>query len=226
MKRGAIVAEPKGLVFRTDREHAHAPQVAAGARRRKWNATEAIDQTIRRAYQKFIEQNDRHALKRAATEIRWPKHAVGKRAAELGFSRVKEADWSLAEVAILEANTMYGYEMIRKKLREAGFERSRTSVLQKRRRMGLVRAYDGYSATSLSKLMGIDGHGVTAFIERGWLAAEHRGTGRTAAQGGDSYYISHAAVRAFLFGHADAWDLRKVERWWFLDLITDGAITK
>ena len=226
MKRGAIVAEPKGLVFRTDREHAHAPHVAAGARRRKWAATEAIDQAIRRAYQKLIAENDRQALKRVAAEIWWPKHAVGRRAAELGLSRVKEADWSLAEVAILEADTMYGYEMIRKKLREAGFERSRTSVLQKRKRMGLVRAYDGYSATSLSKLMGIDGHAVTGFIDRGLLQAVKRGTSRTEAQGGDTNYIAHAAVREFLFAHADEWDLRKVEKWWFLDLITDGAIRK
>jgi hypothetical protein len=47
---------------------------------------------------------------------------------------------------------------------------------------------------------------------------------RTRSQGGDIYWITHNAVREFVLKHPDEIDLRKVEKWWFLDLMTAGRI--
>lgn len=193
---------------------------------RKYFHTAETDATIRQAYALWIGKNDRQALTRARIALGWPKHIVVGRGAALGLARVKEKDWSLAEIAILEANCQYGIEPIRKLLVQAGFPRSGTAILLKRRRLSLTRAYSGYSATALSKLFGVDIHWVTGLIERGWLAGEKRGTERTARQGGDMWYITRASVREFLFVHPEEWDLRKVEKWWFLDLITDGEICR
>jgi hypothetical protein len=222
----AIVPAPEGVVFREDRLHAYQGVVAAGARRRKWVPDERVDGFVREAYNRMVLDNYRQAIQHAAVRTGWPKWAITRRAVELGLSRIKEANWRPAEIAILEEHTQYGMEVIRRKLLAAGFMRSRNAILLKRQRMDLVKAYDGYSATSLAKLMGIDAHAVGIWIGRGMLAAEKRGTDRTAKQGGDSYYIRPGDVRAFLFAHADEWDLRKVEKWWFLELVTDGKITK
>jgi hypothetical protein len=214
------------MVFRTDRLHAHAGLVKSGARRRRWRPTEEVDAVIREAYRLLIETNDRQALKRAAVETGWPRFAVKGRGLELGLARVKEADWSLAEIAILRENGHYHPGVIARKLAAAGFHRGQGAVLLKRKRLALTASHLGYSPTSLARLMGIDAHAVADWVKRGMLAAEQRGTVRTAQQGGDSWFITRESARAFLFAHADEWDLRKVEKWWFLDLLTDGAITK
>ena len=56
------------------------------------------------------------------------------------------------------------------------------------------------------------------------LKASRRGTARTESQGGDTYWITHAAVREFVLTHPDEVDLRKVEKWWFLDFVSDSRI--
>jgi hypothetical protein len=218
----SIVAAPE-VEFRARGDN-HAALVRSGARRRKWPPTPEIDAAIREGYRRLVELKDGRALTRVARKTGWPKHRITKRGAELGLARVKEAPWSIEEIAVLRANTQYGYELIRKRLASAGFARSRTAILLKRKRMGLVGAGDGYSATALAKLFGIDGHGVTDWITRGWLPAEKRGTDRTERQGGDTWWIRKADVKAFVMGHPDEVDLRKVEKWWFLELITDGGI--
>jgi hypothetical protein len=191
---------------------------------RKYTHTAETDAVIRDAYAQWIGKNDRKALTRARVTLGWPKHVVLKRGFDLGLSRIKEKDWSLAEIAVMEANCQYGTGVIRKRLAEAGFPRSETAIIVKRKRMNLTRAYDGYSATGLAKLAGTDIKWVTHMIDRGWLTAEKRGTNRSERQGGDIWYIPRESARELIFAHPEEWDLRKVEKWWFLDLVTDGAI--
>jgi hypothetical protein len=56
------------------------------------------------------------------------------------------------------------------------------------------------------------------------LRATLRGTDRTEIQGGDTFWITQIAVRDFVLSYPDEVDLRKVEKWWFLDLVTNGRI--
>jgi hypothetical protein len=64
------------------------------------------------------------------------------------------------------------------------------------------------------------------FIEVGVLPAVRRGTKRTAAQGGDQWLIMHEAVRTFVCQFPEEIDLAKVEKFWFLELVTDGRIRR
>ena len=222
----SVVMAPAEARFTQAGEDRVDNRALAGARRRKWRPTAEIDAAIREAYWLLVQENDRQALKRCARLVGWPEYKIRRRGAELGLARVKEPGWSLEEVAIVEANGMYGPQCIQKKLADAGYKRTQTAIVLKRRRTELTASHLGYSATALSKLMGIDGQAVTDWIERGMLGAERRGTERTARQGGDAWFIRLEDARAFLFAHPDEWDLRKVEKWWFLDLVTDGAISK
>jgi hypothetical protein len=67
-------------------------------------------------------------------------------------------------------------------------------------------------------------HKVLAWIRRGILAAERRGTNRTQRQGGDIWWISDRAVRRFILRYPEEIDLARVEKIWFLDLLTGGKL--
>ena len=198
--------------------------VAARARRKYW-PSDAIDAEIRLAYRRAAERNDRQAIKALAARIGWPRGRVIARARELCLARIREADWGLEEIAVLREHAHLGCEAIRLRLAKAGFRRTRTAITLKKKRIGLIHADGRHSPTELAKLCGIDAHGVMRWIERGWLKAEKRGTVRTPQQGGDSSTVLHADVQAFVWEHPDEIDIRKVERRWFLNLVSDGRIS-
>ena len=67
-------------------------------------------------------------------------------------------------------------------------------------------------------MFGVDGKTVTRWIACEDLPARRRGTARTAAQGGDEWEIERRKLRAWIRDHAQLVDLRKVDRYWFIDL--------
>lgn len=188
--------------------------------------TAQIDAEITAAYKKFREFNNRKAITLAARRIGWPRHAVLRRARQIGLARTKEAPWTEREVSVLQE---YGYlsdATLAEKLRAHGFVRSATAVHLKVTRMRIKKNGDWYSATTLAKAFGCDVHVVLRWINSKALPAEKRGTERGQAQGGDTWLIRHADVRRFALAHPDEYDLAKVEKYWFLDLITGGKICR
>lgn len=185
-----------------------------------------IDAEIGEAYRKFREYNNRKAITLAARRIGWPRHAVLKRAQKLGLARTKEATWSDREVSLLE---QYGYlsaEKLAEKLRAHGFQRSATAVHLKVKRQRIKSNGNWYSATQLANAFGCDIHVVRRWIMSKALSAERRGTERGEAQGGDTWLIWHDDVRRFAIAYPDEYDLAKVEKYWFLDLLTGGKICR
>ncbi|MBY0502716.1 MAG: hypothetical protein K2X03_02320 [Bryobacteraceae bacterium] len=201
-------------------EYAHTEQ----SRRRKYSFTPTMDDEIRRAYHLFLDFSNRRAISACARKLQLPKWMVTRRGAVLGLARVKEPVWSDAEVALLERWGHLTDAVIQRKLKAEGFERSINGVHLKMRRLRIKQNLDGYSAHALALAFGVDGHKITYWINRKMLKASRRQTDRTEQQGGDTYWITHAAVREFILSHPDEIDLRKVEKWWFLDLITAGRI--
>jgi len=198
----------------------------SGARRRKYTSSAAIDRVIREAYTLLRKHRDRSAVKDAARAIGWPKWAVNRRALVLGISHVKEADWSAQEVETLKLWEHLGLEAIQRKLAAQGFARSRTAINLKIKRLGIRKQRDWYSAFKLSEAFGVDSHVIASWIRRGWLKGDRRGTARKSSQGGDSWVIMHADVKAFVFAHPEQIELSHVEKFWFLELLTDGQIQK
>lgn len=185
-----------------------------------------IDAEITAAYKKFREYNNRKAITLAARRIGWPRHAVVKRARAIGLARTKEAPWSEREVSLLQ---QYGYlsdAKLSEKLRAHGFVRSATAVHLKVKRMRIKGNGDWYSATKLANAFGCDIHVVRRWILSKALPAEKRGTERGEAQGGDTWLIRHEDVQRFALAYPDEYDLAKVEKYWFLDLITGGKICR
>jgi hypothetical protein len=202
-------------------------QCARRRRKRLYLPSEQIDQLIREGYRRFWEFNSRKAIKATASRIGWPAWAVKKRARVLGLCRASEAQpWTEQEEQLLQQWSHHCDDVIVRKMRERGIHRTATAVHLKIKRLRIRTNRDWYSATSLAEAFGVDQHKITGWIRRGLLHAERRGTERTEAQGGDSWYILHSAVRDFVFKCPDEVDLKKVEKFWFLDLITDGRICR
>jgi len=193
-------------------------------RRPKYFFTPAMDDEIRDAYHLYVEYNIRKAIGSCARKLGLPKWMVTRRGGTLGLARVKEPAWSADEVALLERWGHLTDAVIQRKLKAAGFHRSVNGIHLKLKRLRIKQNLDGYSACSLATAFGVDSHKVTTCIRRKMLRATLRGTDRTEQQGGDSFWITQNAVRDFVSAYADEVDLRKVEKWWFLDLVTNGRI--
>ena len=195
--------------------------------KRKYFPTEYIDAQLRALYSKRL-ANGRKAVP-ALTEfgkrIGWPKYALTDRARKLGLARTKEALWSEAEYELLERHAHQTDATIQRRLKAAGFQRSRNAIKIKLTRKAIRIGTEHFSATGFARMLGCDGHCVTRWIGLGYLKAERRGTARTEKQGGDAWLISPKAMRDFLLKHPNEYDIRKVtDQIWFLDVVTNGKI--
>jgi hypothetical protein len=192
--------------------------------RQKYWFTPAMDEEIRSAYHLFIEDNNRRAIGACARKLRLPRWMITRRAAILGLARIKEPEWSIAEIIVLEQCGHLTPAVIRRKLRAKGFRRSANAIRLKIGRMRIKQNLEGYSARALARAFGVDCHKVMNWINRKMLGGTPRGSARHESHGVDAYWITHADVREFVLTHPDEVDLRRVEKWWFLDLVTDGRI--
>ena len=190
-------------------------------RKRKHQITPEIDAEIRRVYQSAHHKNQINQL---AARIRWPRWKVTRRAIQLGLIRQqkKEPPWSEREIGVLEQWGHLCPEVIRRKLKKAGFPRTVTGIVLKRKRMNLTAPYSdhGFTATKLAQAFGVDSKVVTGWIEKGWLVAGRRGSGRTPQQGGDMWWITRRAVRRFIIESVDVIEIAKVDKWWLVDILT------
>jgi hypothetical protein len=218
----AIVEAPIGARF----ERVSERRGGLPGRIRKYRADDRIDAIIREVYRRRLEENDRGATRWAQSKTGWPKFMIARRGAELGLARTKEPNWSPPELTILEETTHLGVDAVQRRLAKRGFARSRTAVLLKRKRLKLTAHLDGYSGNALAELFGVDNRRIYRWIADGILAAERRGTSRSQKQGGDTYWVRRQDVHTFVMQHPDEYDLRKVEKWWFLSLITEGRISR
>ena len=156
-----------------------------------------------------------------AKRINLPRWKVTRRARELGLipKMRKEPDWCERELRILEAHAHKVPAVIQKHLRQNGFNRSVTGIILKRTRMRFLRNLDGYNGRNVALCFGVDEKTVRLWIEKGYLKAKRRGTERVKAQGGDMYWIMEKDIIRFIRNYLDVIDLRKVDKYWFVDLL-------
>ena len=184
----------------------------------RWPLTQEIQSMIVKVYQTDTGNGQVRAL---AIRIGYPRWKVTRYAIALGLiaKQKKEPDWTEREIHLLELNAHLSPERIQKKLNSHGFNRSMVGIVLKRKRMRMLQNLEGMSATALSECFGVDVHFITRAIAAGRLKAERRGTGRIKAQGGDMWYIRRKDIRAYILAWLPEIDIRKVDKYWFCDLI-------
>lgn len=191
--------------------------------RQRWQSNEHIDAVIVRAYAGAITKGAINDLARSLGRPRW---WVCSRAQRLGCvaPRFKEPPWTEAEIQIIADRAHRDPATIRRALVRAGFARTETAIVVKLKRIGATREDPNhYTATGLGVLLGVDTKTVTRWIEKGWLKARRRGTERTPQQGGDQHWIHRQDARRFIVDNAAAVDIRKADKFWFIDLLANEA---
>jgi len=204
-------------------EGLRAPKGKKGAERQQWTSSPQIDAIITRAYQGTPSKGGIKTLARTAARPLW---WISKRAAKLGLSqpRFREPAWTEPEIEFISANAHKDPNGLSRMLKYRGFTRTATAISVKLKRLGSPTGkcadLDHYTANQLAGLFGIDRKGIGAWISKGWLKADRRGTARVAEQGGDEYWIHRRDVKKFVVENAAAVDVRKVEKFWFIELLT------
>jgi len=190
--------------------------------RKKYEITPEIHQAIQKAYQGETGNGEIAAL---AKRVGLPRWKISKYAGRQGWYAVekKEPDWSEDEIEILKRHARHCPEVIQRNLKKAGFDRSVNGIVLKRRRLRMTSEnLGGYSAHSLCLCLGVDIHFVLNAIRNGHLKASRRITNRTEKQGGDPYWIKEKNIKRFIVDNVNRIDLRKVDKYWFVDLLAGG----
>lgn len=191
--------------------------------RQEWPTSDAIDEKIVRTYQSTPTNG---AIKALALSVNRPRWWVSKRARHLGLvtPRFKEAPWSEDEIAILERSAHLQPEVIARRLKKAGFHRSDTAVVVKLKRLELDRTDpDRFTQRELARAMGVDDSTINRWIERLGLKATKRRCGDRPDGKRDLWSIHRRDIAAFIIENLAHVDIRKVDKFWFVDLLThDG----
>jgi hypothetical protein len=201
------------------------PPPLQSKRPRTWPViTPEMHEQIKRLY--LDKRGHSGAVREFAQHHGLPRWKISRYALEQGWTakQPKEPDWSEAELALMERNAHHCPAVIQRKLKASGFQRSVVGIVLKRCRMRMLQNLEGMSATQLALCLGEDGHFVTRAIRLGLLRAQRRQTERTPQQGGDTYLIRESHIREFILNNLNTIDLRKVDKYWFVDLLTKGGI--
>ena len=195
----------------------------AGRSRKKSIYPEITPEMAEQIHRLYLSPTGSGEVKALAEKLRIPRWKLTRYARNQGWLPTYKgsAHWSQEEIDILDRYAYLSPPRIQVRLRQAGFRRSETSIVIKRKRMNLMANLDGQTCSSLSKCFGVNQKTVAYWIGKGWLKARRRGSARTPEQGGDIYYIVDRAVRKFVKDHPHLVDLRKVDKEWFIDLLTN-----
>lgn len=166
-------------------------------------------------------------LSALAKRIDRPRKWIAWRARQLGVLTPRRVDkiWSDDEIELLEENAHCVPDVLYQIFKRAGYRRSATAIMVQRRKLRLRYADGCYSGESLAELLGVDGKTVTNWITRGWLKASKRGT-RLARHDRDHWVITDDEVRRFVRNYTAHVDIRRVDKFWFVDLLTGDSRSK
>ena len=192
---------------------------------KKYPFSEEQDAVLRAAWAEHV---SRKAVLVACRRTGYPEHIVRRRATILALSkpRKKEPPWTAAELEIVERHAARGHEYVKKALADAGYSRTLTAIVVKRKRTGCAgRGHGFYTLNEVGKLLGVDAKTVVRWRRAGLISSRARGTARTESQGGDEQLVSQETLRDFVLQNVHLVDLRKVppeHHLWFVDLVSGG----
>lgn len=197
--------------------------------RREW--TDAEDLMIRKYYPEIS------GRKKGAKNMAWLARQIGvgdyqirNRVYHLGLvkPRMRALEWSEKELEILEKYSYLSMGALKQRLKRAGFasrSEAAISVARSRYQFLVTENTESYSATSLSRLLGVSDAPVRNWIKKGWLKAKPRSDVPASEKGGvgDRFIIRPNDVRKFIVSHIAHINLATVDRFWFVDLLAGSG---
>ena len=187
-----------------------------------WKATAEVDRALRAVYESNFKPT---TIRQLGKKLGWPQHQLQARASFLGLTKRQTfTPWADAEKLIVANNIEHSVSHIVKRLRAEGFIRTEQAVCHKIKHMRALSDRNCFSAHGLALLMGVHARTVLGWINRGQLHARRRHDERTEQQGGSNWLISPGDVRRFVRQHPMAFDIRKVDQLWFVDLVFNSEL--
>lgn len=196
-----------------------------GRRPKKYIWTPERDQLLRERYDSRLKGR----AAEIATALGWPAWVVKNRAGRLGLAHPgpkDRRDWTPKEESFLRNHA--GSRHVHWMAKRLG--RSETSVVLKLKRMQISRRWrEGSTLRDLELCFGCDHHAIDRWIRAGWLHGRRRGTRRNGNGGrgngpADPWVFTDEHILAFVREHPTAFELRKVDQEWFLDLLLGGSM--
>ena len=156
---------------------------------------------------------ERGVADRIAALWGYPLWAIRLRAAQLGIARPGWRGgfkpWTAKELKLIERYAGRRTPIwIARKLR-----RSVSAVVGKMRRLRLSRLPDGYTQDQVAEGFGVSRDTVERWQRRGWLRSAFT------PRPGQPFRLTEREILDFITNHRNAFDLRKVDQTWFLDLV-------
>ena len=189
----------------------------------KYQFTSDMDKELLYTYS--INTDSKPRLINLAKKFNMPRWALYQRALKIGAvtSSHQKKPWTSDEIKILERNARYAPQTIKKRLEKVGFQRSIASIVLKRKRMRFLSNTEGMSACLCAEFLGVDLHWLLNYIRQGLLKAELI---RRDRQGKANYYIREKDLRRFIINNPELIDLRKVEKYYFIELVANGGVNQ
>ena len=181
-----------------------------------------LDEQIREAWPLL---KGRGAVSELAKTLSVPRRIVSQRALKLGLTmpHTKEPPWTDAEFALMHKVPLHDPKRASAIFRQHGFKRTPSAIVSRAKRMNLSRRYKKtLSAVGAARILGVDTKWVTSRCIAGDLKAGRRGTERLPQQGGDAWTIERADLRQFVIDNLERIDIRKVDKFAFVDLMVGG----
>jgi len=206
-----------------------APKKQAGKPRLQHHISPEMDETIRREWA-LLDGKRRGEVSELANRLGLERWVLSKRATKLGLTmpHKKEPPWTAAEIALMSKVPLHDPHKCADIFREHGFHRSETAIVVKAKRLDLSRrdTRQEWSATKAARMLGVDGKTMTRWILEWNLPATKRADRRLPQQGGSSWDIKPGDLRRFIIDNLEHIDLRKVEKFAFVDLLTTEPETE
>lgn len=186
--------------------------------RNLWPITPQIHEKIKKVYKTSTGNGE---VKKLCRELDYPRWKITRYAQLQGWADKLQSQppWTDKEIDILERNGQYGPIYLQGKLELHGFKRTLSAIAIKSKRLKIKKSLDGFNAREVAECFGVEAKAVTRWIRDGKLKAQKRQTERTAAQGGDIFYIKPTHIRKFILENLEIIDIRKVDKFWFTDIV-------
>jgi hypothetical protein len=146
-----------------------------------------------------------------------PRWKIMKWASEMGLAARREPLWEASEIDYLEGQMPQ--QSVGSIARHLG--RTKAAVQEKAKMLGLNKCSEGYTISALSQGLGCQENKVRRWIENGWISGKRRGSERAGIQG-DFWLFRDSDVVKFVRNHPQEIDLRRVDKYWFIDLLLTG----
>jgi len=156
-----------------------------------------------------------------AKRIGVPRTKITHTAQKNGWIKVTRSKdwhtpWSERELEYISKSGHLAPKAVQQRLKAAGFERTISAIEVKRHQTRAYQNRKGMSANEVAQCLGKECHMVINLIKTGKLEATRRPgyTGPTAA-----WHIEDKALRAYIIQYLPEIDLRKVDKFWFVDIL-------